>query len=245
ILVQLTQYYLYFNVRFSSQYESAFKSHRLLNWTVPKQFKERPSAAEGHTTFIASDRGHLFPKVKVLIEFVLFHHLHLWQRGSSWPSFQGTWDLPSRIHPVKINPTARSLEGQERLRIWGQSQHLVRSKTGKLYKAQGNSRATSRAHHAEDNNAELQIPVSTPGLHGAEAEPERPLSHLSQAQSRPLSQQKQTQSRPASQQKQSGSRPASQKKQTESRPAMQQRQAESRPASQQNQAESRPLTQAS
>ncbi|XP_026854028.2 protein Flattop isoform X1 [Electrophorus electricus] len=214
----------------ANQYESAFKSHRLLNWTVPKQFKERPSAAEGHTTFIASDRGHLFPKVK---------------RGSSWPSFQGTWDLPSRIHPVKINPTARSLEGQERLRIWGQSQHLVRSKTGKLYKAQGNSRATSRAHHAEDNNAELQIPVSTPGLHGAEAEPERPLSHLSQAQSRPLSQQKQTQSRPASQQKQTGSRPASQQKQTESRPAMQQRQAESRPASQQNQAESRPLTQAS
>ncbi|XP_026854029.2 protein Flattop isoform X2 [Electrophorus electricus] len=212
----------------ANQYESAFKSHRLLNWTVPKQFKERPSAAEGHTTFIASDRGHLFPK-----------------RGSSWPSFQGTWDLPSRIHPVKINPTARSLEGQERLRIWGQSQHLVRSKTGKLYKAQGNSRATSRAHHAEDNNAELQIPVSTPGLHGAEAEPERPLSHLSQAQSRPLSQQKQTQSRPASQQKQTGSRPASQQKQTESRPAMQQRQAESRPASQQNQAESRPLTQAS
>ncbi|XP_076840743.1 protein Flattop [Brachyhypopomus gauderio] len=232
----------------ANQYESAFKSQKLLNWTVPKQFKERPAAALGHTTFIASDRGHLLPGVKA-------------KCGSSWTSFQGTWDLPSRIPPVHINPTARSQEGQERLRIWGQSQHLVRSATGKPHKAQADSRVTSRAQYAEDTRAdhkseELQIHVSTPKLHEQE-EPERPLSQQSQqsqaqskqvsqmkqAESRPVSQQKQAGSRPASQQKQSGSRPVSQQKQAESRPASQLMQAESRPGSQQNHAESRPVSQ--
>uniref|UniRef100_A0A4W5LKW1 Protein Flattop n=1 Tax=Hucho hucho TaxID=62062 RepID=A0A4W5LKW1_9TELE len=58
------------------------------------RFKERPSAAEGHTIFIASDRGHLLPGVK---------------RGSAWPDFKGTWELPARLpKPPPLQPqTAR------------------------------------------------------------------------------------------------------------------------------------------
>ncbi|XP_052370649.1 protein Flattop-like, partial [Oncorhynchus keta] len=86
----------------ANQYENAFNSQKLQNWTVPKHFKERPSAAEGHTIFIASDRGHLLPGVKA-------------KRGSAWPDFKGTWELPARLPPASINPTARSEEGRQRL----------------------------------------------------------------------------------------------------------------------------------
>ncbi|KAI1890838.1 hypothetical protein AGOR_G00157730 [Albula goreensis] len=90
----------------ANQYENAFRSRKLQNWTIPKQFKERPVAAEGHTTFIANDHGHLLPGVKRETQY----------------TFVGTWDLPRRVAPTFINPTARSLEGQERLRCWSKGQ---------------------------------------------------------------------------------------------------------------------------
>ncbi|KAG7477540.1 hypothetical protein MATL_G00070720 [Megalops atlanticus] len=102
----------------ANQYESAFKAKSLQNWTVPKEYKERPSAAVGHTTFIATDRGHLLPGMKA-------------KRGFQ-STFVGTWDLPRRIAPVSINPTARSVEGQERLRSW--SRDKGRSKRRSLEK---------------------------------------------------------------------------------------------------------------
>ncbi|GAA6103923.1 protein Flattop [Tachysurus ichikawai] len=101
----------------ANQYDNAFKSNKLQNWTVPKHYKNEPSPAEGDTIFIATDRGHLLPNVK---------------RGCPWTSFQGTWDLPKHIPLVHINPTARSQEGQQRLRAWGQVQSPVPSPTGKL-----------------------------------------------------------------------------------------------------------------
>ncbi|KAJ8404662.1 hypothetical protein AAFF_G00335250 [Aldrovandia affinis] len=90
----------------ANQYENAFRSHKLQNWTIPKTFKERPMAAEGHTMFIATDRGHLLPGVK---------------RGTQG-TFVGTWDLPRRICHSYINPTARSMEGEERLKCWSEGQ---------------------------------------------------------------------------------------------------------------------------
>ncbi|XP_041954037.1 protein Flattop [Alosa sapidissima] len=89
----------------ANQYDGAYKAQKLQNWTVPKHFKERPSAADGHTTFITNDHGHLLPGMKA-------------KNGSAWTSFVGTWDLPNRIPPTYINPTARSHEGQERLKNW-------------------------------------------------------------------------------------------------------------------------------
>nr|XP_046252958.1 protein Flattop [Scatophagus argus] len=89
----------------ANQYDSAFRSQRLQNWCETKHFKERPTAQRGHTTFIANDRGHLLPGVV--------------KKGSAWPDFKGTWDLPTRIPAHCINPTSRSVEGLNRLRSWG------------------------------------------------------------------------------------------------------------------------------
>ncbi|XP_029012887.1 protein Flattop isoform X2 [Betta splendens] len=100
----------------ANQYDSAFKSHRLQNWceTSAKHFKERPAAHEGHTTFVANDRGHLLPGVA--------------KSGSAWPDYKGTWDLPARIPARHINPTARSAHGLSRLQSWGlDRQHTSRS----------------------------------------------------------------------------------------------------------------------
>ncbi|XP_039459914.1 protein Flattop [Oreochromis aureus] len=89
----------------ANQYDSAFKPHRLQNWCETKHFRERPSAQVGHTTFIADNRGHLLPGVG--------------KRGLAWPDFKGTWDLPARIPGQRINPTARSVEGLNRVKSWG------------------------------------------------------------------------------------------------------------------------------
>ncbi|KAM4570990.1 protein Flattop [Fundulus diaphanus] len=90
----------------ANQYDSAFKSQRLQNWCQTKPVKERPRAHLGHTTFLADNRGHLLPGVK---------------KGSAWPDFKGTWDLPARIPAHHINTTARSVNGLDRLQLWGLS----------------------------------------------------------------------------------------------------------------------------
>ncbi|XP_035015031.1 protein Flattop isoform X1 [Hippoglossus stenolepis] len=89
----------------ANQYESSFRTHRHNNWCETKHFKQRPQAKTGNTTIIANDRGHLLPGVV--------------KRGSAWPDFKGTWDLPSRIPACHINPTGRSVEGLSRLKSWG------------------------------------------------------------------------------------------------------------------------------
>ncbi|XP_014866839.1 PREDICTED: protein Flattop isoform X1 [Poecilia mexicana] len=88
----------------ANQYEGTFGSKRLLNWCPSKDFKERPSAHVGHTSFIVNSRGHLLPGVK---------------KGITWPDFKGTWDLPTRIPANHIDPTARSKDGLRRLKLWG------------------------------------------------------------------------------------------------------------------------------
>uniref|UniRef100_A0A3Q3XJK9 Protein Flattop n=1 Tax=Mola mola TaxID=94237 RepID=A0A3Q3XJK9_MOLML len=87
----------------ANQYEGTFKSSRLQNWCLPKEFKERPTARGGHTTFIANDQGHLLPRIK---------------RGSAWPDYKGTWDLPDRIPGHHVYPTSRSAIGVNRQKTW-------------------------------------------------------------------------------------------------------------------------------
>ncbi|XP_012672156.1 protein Flattop [Clupea harengus] len=119
----------------ANQYEGAFKSQKLQNWTVPKHFKERPSAADGHTTFIATDRGHLLPGMKA-------------KSGSAWTSFTGTWDLPNWIPPTYVNPTARSHKGQERLRNWSSHKETIKKATSPRQEAEAQS--TSRASKTQE-----------------------------------------------------------------------------------------------
>ncbi|XP_051962192.1 protein Flattop-like [Xyrauchen texanus] len=160
----------------ANQYENAFNSQKLQNWTVPKHFKERPSAAEGYTTFIATDRGHLLPGVRT-------------KHGSAWPSFQGTWDLPRRIPPVHINPTARSQGGQDRLRTWG----WTKSATIQAHEAPAGSQASNRTFQNVENIYEDQpaeeskMYASNPDQNESEVVTEKPNFQHNQAESRTTS----------------------------------------------------------
>ncbi|XP_061649160.1 protein Flattop isoform X1 [Phyllopteryx taeniolatus] len=89
----------------ANQYDGAFKPQRLQNWCQPKQYNKVSRALSGSTMFVADNRGHLLPGMG--------------KRGSAWPNFKGTWDLPARIPAQRINPTSRSVEGLKRLKAWG------------------------------------------------------------------------------------------------------------------------------
>ncbi|XP_077584732.1 protein Flattop isoform X2 [Stigmatopora nigra] len=89
----------------ANQYDDAFNPKRLQNWCLTKPEFKAPTARKGCTKFVADNNGHLLPGTV--------------KKGSAWPEFKGTWDLPARIPVQKINPTSRSVEGIQRLRAWG------------------------------------------------------------------------------------------------------------------------------
>ncbi|TRY90648.1 hypothetical protein DNTS_003707 [Danionella cerebrum] len=129
------------------------------------------------------------------------------QQQSPWPAFQGTWDLPNHIPPVSLNLTARSQEGQDRLRRWGQIN--ISRKHG----ASGGAGAFIRSpHDLVEANVEqaLEHPCD-------QDKPERSTSQQSQNQPIPT-EEKQCMSR-ASQK--APSRPATQENQGQLRPATQ------------------------
>ncbi|XP_044067077.1 protein Flattop [Siniperca chuatsi] len=138
----------------ANQYDSAFKSQRLQNWCETKHFKERPTAQEGHTTFIADDRGHLLPGVV--------------KRGSAWPDFKGTWDLPARIPAHRINPTGRSVEGLNRLKSWGfDPQHTGESQP---------HRGSKNTDRLQDAGEQTKVDVQQDGAAPSSAAEARPAS---------------------------------------------------------------------
>ncbi|XP_034612759.1 protein Flattop isoform X1 [Trachemys scripta elegans] len=89
----------------AGQYEDAFLAQNLQNWTLPKLYKEHPSAREGYTQFIANDRGHLLPTVPR-------------SKASPWGTFMGTWEMPLKIPPAKLNLTSRSAAAASHLTDW-------------------------------------------------------------------------------------------------------------------------------
>ncbi|XP_037739362.1 protein Flattop isoform X1 [Chelonia mydas] len=89
----------------AGQYEDAFTAQNLQNWTLPKLYKEHPSAREGYTQFVANDRGHLLPAVPR-------------SKASPWGTFMGTWEMPLKIPPAKLNLTSRSAAAASRLTNW-------------------------------------------------------------------------------------------------------------------------------
>ncbi|XP_063063781.1 protein Flattop [Engraulis encrasicolus] len=134
----------------ANQYEGSFKSQKLQNWTVPKHFKERPCAVTGHTTIIATDRGHLLPGLKA-------------KGSNAWASFVGTWDMPNRIPPTYINCTARSLEGQERLKNYGNPRDTTKKaksprQSGGTPKAKGEA----TTDQSVSQEPQLEAPVEQP-----------------------------------------------------------------------------------
>ncbi|KAM4606851.1 protein Flattop, partial [Discoglossus pictus] len=89
-------------------FQSAFNPSKLQNWTISKIYKEVPSTHDGYTQFIANDRGHLLPGAPR-------------SKVSPWGTFMGTWDMPAKIPPSKLNLTSRSVKESKRLTDWVQS----------------------------------------------------------------------------------------------------------------------------
>uniref|UniRef100_A0A8D0FQ17 Protein Flattop n=1 Tax=Strix occidentalis caurina TaxID=311401 RepID=A0A8D0FQ17_STROC len=102
----------------SPQYEDAFSSRRLQNWSVPRPGRQRPSLREGSTQIIADDRGHLLPTVPR-------------SQASPWGTFVGTWEMPLRIPPARLDLTSRSAAAATRLLGWiHQPTTLTRARNG-------------------------------------------------------------------------------------------------------------------
>ncbi|XP_038238860.1 protein Flattop isoform X2 [Dermochelys coriacea] len=116
----------------AGQYEDAFTAQNLQNWTLPKLYKEHPSAREGYTQFVANDRGHLLPAVPR-------------SKASPWGTFMGTWEMPLKIPPAKLNLTSRSAAAASRLTSWIHKSTALTSAcnglrpqiTGKSYQSPG------------------------------------------------------------------------------------------------------------
>ncbi|XP_061872036.1 protein Flattop [Colius striatus] len=89
----------------AGQYEDAFSPHRLQNWSVPRTGRQRPSLRVGSTLIIADDRGHLLPTVPR-------------SQASPWGTFVGTWDMPPRIPPARLDLSSRSAAAAARLVAW-------------------------------------------------------------------------------------------------------------------------------
>ncbi|XP_074709383.1 protein Flattop [Strix uralensis] len=102
----------------AGQYEDAFSSRRLQNWSVPRPGRQRPSLREGSTQIIADDRGHLLPTVPR-------------SQASPWGTFVGTWEMPLRIPPARLDLTSRSAAAAARLLGWiHQPTTLTRARNG-------------------------------------------------------------------------------------------------------------------
>ncbi|KAM9251952.1 protein Flattop [Cariama cristata] len=89
----------------AGQYEDAFSARRLQNWSVPRPGRQRPSLREGSTPIVADDRGHLLPTASR-------------SQASPWGTFVGTWDMPTRIPPARLDLTSRSPTAAARLVDW-------------------------------------------------------------------------------------------------------------------------------
>ncbi|XP_064257834.1 protein Flattop isoform X1 [Passer domesticus] len=99
----------------AGQYEDAFSPPRLQCWTVPRPPPKLP-APRPPTPFIADDRGHLLPHARR-------------SQGSPWGTFLGTWDMPARVPPARLDLSAREPRAAESLRR-GQPRELRRACNG-------------------------------------------------------------------------------------------------------------------
>uniref|UniRef100_A0A8C4S6W4 Protein Flattop n=2 Tax=Erpetoichthys calabaricus TaxID=27687 RepID=A0A8C4S6W4_ERPCA len=100
----------------ANQFEHAFSPRKLQNWTIPRRHKENPATLDGHTQFIADDRGHLLPGLR--------------GKSTAWGSFSGTWDMPCCIPPSHINYTARSEDAIIKLKKRTEENTLICKRNG-------------------------------------------------------------------------------------------------------------------
>ncbi|XP_070938313.1 protein Flattop isoform X2 [Macaca nemestrina] len=102
----------------ANQYEKAFSSKYLQNWSPAKPTKESISSHEGYTQIIANDRGHLLPSVPR-------------SKANPWGCFMGTWQMPLKIPPARVTLTSRTTAGAASLTKWIQkNSDLLKASNG-------------------------------------------------------------------------------------------------------------------
>uniref|UniRef100_A0A4W3GC38 Protein Flattop n=1 Tax=Callorhinchus milii TaxID=7868 RepID=A0A4W3GC38_CALMI len=130
----------------ANQYESGYNSTRVKNWEITKdqEFTSRiPEAHEGSTQFLADNRGYLLPKAPR-------------SEKTPWGSFMGTWELPARLPPADINPTARRPEAAQKLRDLIENSSIRQSNISHLPDSQrkGRARESSQSECPQTRHAE-------------------------------------------------------------------------------------------
>ncbi|KAM4861431.1 protein Flattop isoform 1-T3 [Thomomys bottae] len=89
----------------ANQYEKPYTATYLQNWSPANPTKKRISPQEGYTQIIADDQGHLLPSVPR-------------SKASPWGSYMGTWQMPLKIPPARVNLTGRTAAGAASLTKW-------------------------------------------------------------------------------------------------------------------------------
>ncbi|XP_075593022.1 protein Flattop [Balearica regulorum gibbericeps] len=147
----------------AGQYEDAFSPHRLQNWSVPRTGRQRPSLLEGSTPIIANDRGHLLPAVPR-------------SQASPWGSFVGTWEMPPRIPPARLDLTSRSAAAAARLTDWiRQPTALTRASNGLRTQITGKPQEPRSDVQTTKEPSQRSSQASSEGIQPAGASPRAPL----------------------------------------------------------------------
>ncbi|XP_062820990.1 protein Flattop isoform X1 [Anolis carolinensis] len=131
----------------SGQYEDAYAPQNLRNWGLPRVTKAHPSAREGYTQFIADDKGHLLPLIPR-------------SKASPWGTYLGTWDMPLKIPPAKVNLTCRSVDAAARLTEWVNKAEVLRSACNGFSPEIVGKPSDPPAHPTKETSAKLGGPSS-------------------------------------------------------------------------------------
>nr|XP_060614272.1 protein Flattop [Anolis sagrei ordinatus] len=131
----------------SGQYEDAYAPQNLRNWGLPRVTKQHPSTREGYTQFIADDRGHLLPTIPR-------------SKASPWGTYLGTWDMPLKIPPAKVNLTCRSVDAAARLTEWVNKAEVLRSACNGFSPEIIGKPSDPPAHPTKETSAKLGGPSS-------------------------------------------------------------------------------------
>ncbi|XP_072702672.1 protein Flattop [Ciconia boyciana] len=150
----------------AGQYEDAFGPRRLQNWSVARPGRQRPSLREGSTPIVADDRGHLLPTVPR-------------SQASPWGRFVGTWEMPPRIPPARLDLTSRSAAAAARLMDWiRQPTALTRARNGLRTEITGKPQEPQSDTQTAKEPSRRSSQASSEGIQPARASPRAPLEEL-------------------------------------------------------------------
>ncbi|XP_009463241.1 PREDICTED: UPF0740 protein C1orf192 homolog [Nipponia nippon] len=126
----------------------------------------RPLLREGSTPIVADNRGHLLPTVPR-------------SQASPWGRFVGTWEMPPRIPPARLDLTSRSATAAARLIDWiHQPTALTRACNGLRTEITGKPQELQSDVRPAKEPSQRSSQASSEGIQPARASPGPPLEEL-------------------------------------------------------------------